>query len=145
MDLRYLMPTVALAALAACDGPSAHGAASGISEPAASEAAAAVRADAAWGGLIGLWAPEGACGDDARALHLEENAFQLRAARCSIVRLEMIEDGVRAITQCTLGGKDDRIVDNFKFIEKGPDGLTMINEANDGVKNAFVRCRGRAQ
>jgi hypothetical protein len=144
MMLRYLMLGVALAALAGCDRPSAQASAPKISEPAASEAVAAAEAAAVWSGLTGIWAPAGACGDNERTLRLDESLFQMRDVRCSVSRLETIEGGVRAITQCTVGSEDDHVVDNFKFIGRSDD-LTMINEVNDGVRNEFVRCRGDAQ
>ena len=120
---------VAVIALGACERPA----------PAA-ETAIAGDAASAWIELTGAWAVEGACGDYTQEWRLEAEAFHRHEMHCTIERLELLENGVRAIAQCAVEGDDDRVADVFRFLRQRDSSLSVINEANDAATEGLIAC-----
>ena len=144
MKNRIVMAALIFGALAGCDRLS--GAASETepapttSDPVTATASTEGEADSEWIELIGVWAPEGQCGDAAKEWRLEPQAFHLNETHCRIDRLELIKGGVRAVAQCSVEGDDDHIPDVFKFVRRPDFTLSVINEANDAATDGLVAC-----
>lgn len=128
-------------ALAACD-QSTIAPTSAEKAPAADRAAEPLEGDAssAWVEMMGVWAPAGACGDYTKEWRLEGEAFHLHEMHCSIARLELLQNGVRAIAHCSVEGDDDRVEDVFKFVRREDATLSIINEANEAVTDGLQMC-----
>jgi hypothetical protein len=94
----------------------------------------------AWVEMMGVWAPEGACGDATREWRIEAEAFHLHETHCEIERLELLQNGVRAIAHCAVEGDDDRVEDAFKFVRRPDYTLSIINEANDAATDGLLMC-----
>ena len=112
-------------------------------EPAPVDAAAEpIEGDAAsaWIEMNGVWAPAGGCGDYAREWRLEAEAFHRHEMHCAIVRLEMLQNGVRALAQCSVEGDDDGVEDAFKFVRRPDFTLSIINEANGFAEDGLGVC-----
>jgi hypothetical protein len=58
----------------------------------------------------------------------------------SIMRLEMLRNGVRAIAHCSVEGDDDRVEDAFKFIRREDASLSVVIEANGAVTDGLQMC-----
>ena len=129
------------AALVACEQSTIAPTTSAESAP-ADAAAQPIEGDAssAWVEMMGVWAPEGACGDYTKEWRLEGEAFHLHEMHCKIERLEMLANGVRAVAQCTVEGDDDRVEDAFKFIRRPDYSLSIINEANEAATDGLQMC-----
>ncbi len=137
--MKYMVSirTISLAALiglAACE----KAAPTASSDP----AAAPIEGDAssAWVEMMGVWAPSGACGDYAKEWRIEGEAFHLHEMHCSIERLELLQNGVRAIAHCSVEGDDDRVEDAFKFVRRENATLSIINEANEAATDGLEMC-----
>lgn len=150
---RAILLMAACIAMAACEkkpaAPPATAEASTADAPpatdkktAADSAARGVEGDAAsvWVEMIGMWAPEGACGDHTREWRLESEAFHLYETHCEIARLEMLANGVRAVAHCSVEGDDDRVEDAFKFVRRADATLSVINEANEAATDGLQLC-----
>jgi hypothetical protein len=148
--IRTMMLAAALAALAACaKKEEVPAAATPAAAPPAAEGPAPVDAAAqpiggdpasAWVEMIGVWAPEGGCGDYTQEWRLEAEAFHLHETHCKIERLEMLANGVRAIARCSVEGDDDRVEDVFSFVRRENATLSIIIEANGAANDGLVAC-----
>ncbi len=90
--------------------------------------------------MMGVWAQAGQCGDYTKEWRLEGEAFHLHEMHCKIERLELLQNGVRAIAQCSVEGDDDRVEDVFKFIRRPDYTLSIINEANEAATDGLQMC-----
>jgi hypothetical protein len=97
-------------------------------------------ASSAWVELMGAWAPDGACGDPEREWIIDAEAFHRHEAHCRISRLELLQNGVRAIAHCSIEGDDDRAEEAFKFLRRPDASLSVIIEANDAVIDGLKMC-----
>lgn len=101
-------------------------------------------ADSAWVEMMGTWAPEGTCGDVTKEWRLEAESFHLFETHCAIERLELLQNGVRAVAHCSVEGDDDRVADAFKFVRRPDYTLSIINEANESSTDGLLPCEGEA-
>lgn len=129
---RTMMLIAALAALAAC----------ARKEDAPADPAALIAGDAssAWIEMMGIWAPPGGCGDATIEWRIEAEAFHQYEAHCAVGRLELLQNGVRAIAHCSIEGDDDGVEDAFKFVRREDATLTIINEANGAETTGLAPC-----
>jgi hypothetical protein len=97
-------------------------------------------AASAWVEMMGVWAPAGACGDYTQEWRIEGEAFHLHEMHCKIERLELLQNGVRAIAHCSVEGDDDRVEDAFKFIRRPDATLSIVNEANEAKTDGLQMC-----
>lgn len=97
-------------------------------------------ASSTWVELMGVWAPAGACGDYAQEWRIEGEAFHLHEMHCKVERLELLQNGVRAIAHCSVEGDDDRVEDVFKFIRRADATLSIVNEANEAKTDGLQMC-----
>lgn len=106
------------------------------------KAAAPIDGDAsfAWARIMGAWAPDGACGDPEQEWIIDAEAFHRHEAHCRISRLELLQNGVRAIAQCSVEGDDDRAEEAFKFVRRPHARLSIVIEANDAVIDGLKMC-----
>lgn len=144
MNNRFVMAALAFGALAGCDrlagGASKSEPAPATSDPVTATASTRGQADSEWIEMTGVWAPEGQCGDYAEEWRLEPQAFHHHEMHCRINQLELIQNGVRAIAQCTVEGDDDQVPDAFKFVRRPDFTLSIINEENDAAANGLIAC-----
>ena len=97
-------------------------------------------ASSAWVEMMGVWAPVGACGDYTKEWRIEGEAFHLHEMHCVVHRLELLQNGVRAVAQCSVEGDDDRVEDVFKFVRREDATLSIINEANEAATDGLMMC-----
>lgn len=138
-------------ALAAC-AKTEDGAAPAPSDPAAAgPAAASPLADpaaqpiagepsSAWIEMTGAWAREGYCDDDTERWVLEPEAFHLYEMHCPIERLVLLQNGVKATSNCTVEGDDDGVEDVFYFIRQPDASLTIVQGANEYATRGLFLC-----
>ncbi|MEK7264687.1 MAG: hypothetical protein AAB227_01185 [Pseudomonadota bacterium] len=113
-----------------------------VEEIVAVDPAAQIEGDAssAWVELMGVWAADGACGDYRQEWRLDGEAFHQNEMHCKIERLELLQNGVRAVAQCAIEGDDDQVVDVFKFVRRADATLSIINEANETATDGLLMC-----
>lgn len=99
-------------------------------------------AASAWIEMTGVWAPAGACGDYRREWRLEAGAFHHHEMHCAVDRLELLQNGVRALAQCSVEGDDDGTEDAVKFVRRPDFTLSIIDESNDAAADHLVACHG---
>lgn len=148
--IRMMLPALAIAALAACTkkeevpvAPSSDKNPTVAEEPAPVDAAARpIEGDpaSAWVELMGVWAPPGACDDDLQRWVIEAEAFHLYEMHCPIKSLELLQNGVRAKSDCVAEGFDDGVEDVFSFVRREDATLSIIMEANGAANDGLVAC-----
>lgn len=141
---------LAAAALAACSAKetktkaeAAADAAPKASQPAASGPAddkAESSADTAWIELLGRWAPKGACADETQAWKISAAEFDIYETHCAVTSIELIEGGVKAISDCSVEGDNDGAPDLFEFKRQPDATLTIVNGANGARTEGLVPC-----
>lgn len=94
----------------------------------------------AWVELIGAWAQPGGCGDDMGKWIIEAEAFHLYEMHCPVERLELFQNGVRATSNCSVEGSDDRVEDVFSFMRQPDATLTIVNENNGARTEGLAAC-----
>lgn len=135
---------LAAAALAACAKKEDAAATEkpGAASPLDSPAAQLIDGDpaSAWIELTGVWARKGFCDDDAERWVLESQSFSLYEMHCPIEKLQMLENGVKATSHCTVEGDDDGIEDAFYFIRQPDTSLTIVQGENNSVTGDLYSC-----
>ncbi|MBY0423879.1 MAG: hypothetical protein K2Q06_16360 [Parvularculaceae bacterium] len=94
---------------------------------------AEIAPDTLWIELLGVWAPEGACGDVARAWRIEANAFHLNEMHCAVRSLVLSKAGVEASAGCVVEGFDDGATHVYDFT-RPKDGKLEIVQVSNGAK-----------
>lgn len=94
---------------------------------------AEIAPDTLWIELLGVWAPEGACGDIAQTWRIEAKAFHLNEMHCTVRSLALSRTGVAANAGCVVEGFDDGAAHVYEFT-RPKDGKLQIFQVSNGAK-----------
>jgi hypothetical protein len=111
-----------------------------LSDPAAQPIAG--DPDSAWVELMGAWAQTGLCDDDTERWIIEAEQFSLYEMHCPIEKLELLQNGVKATSNCIAEGYDDGETDVFYFLRQGDGSLTIAMENGGMTNTGLFLCEG---